>query len=345
MAKATTKYTDVGAWDAARKAAQAKWEKSKSSADRKLLDEIRAAKPKGTPQTGGGLTYDLGVGPKGQIDPGKAVPTIVGATQDDTKKTFDLSNPGTYTDSNGNVRKIATGDDGTVKVEEKAGPQSEALKALIQKYLGDAGTLDLSNVPKVLTDNDLLKTREQARNAIYSNATKYLERDRSRDMAETRQLLANRGIPIDLADPNSAYGRAVGAVNDKYRDLDIEAQNQAEAGADARLATMAGVNTGANQAGTNQALTAFQAPLAAAGQTSSILNSFAPSFPSYAGGSQDLSKNLLALLGAVSGAGNNIYGIDKTYAGQMAALKNRGGGGGQKPSGGDSGFLIMGGAP
>jgi len=136
----------------------------------------------------------------------------------------------------------------------------------------DTNGVDLSGAPKVYTGADLASSRQSAYDSLYSTATQNLERNRLRDLEAAKQETADRGIPYDPSNPESAYGKAIGGVEDQYHKWDQEAQAAANNGADQRMATESQVNAAAgNQFSTNK-LAEFNSKLTAASTASNALN-------------------------------------------------------------------------
>lgn len=139
----------------------------------------------------------------------------------------------------------------------------------------DPSGIDLSGMPKILTDNDLQATRESVYNSLLESSTKDLEKDRGRAMEDTEQQLAERGIPINFeSDPNNPdnlYARARGDVNSRFDTIKQDAMNAANIGADQRLTAMANVNKAAGDQFMTGAMTEFQSKLDAASTGGNIL--------------------------------------------------------------------------
>ena len=61
----------------------------------------------------------------------------------------------------------------------------------------------------------------------YDLATTNIDRDQARDLEEAKQEAANRGLPYDPGNAESAYGKAVGGVTDRYDAMKRTASQQA----------------------------------------------------------------------------------------------------------------------
>jgi hypothetical protein len=137
-------------------------------------------------------------------------------------------------------------------------PPAQNIEAFVNSIFDNAKPLDLSGAPQILTDNDLLKTRQGAYDSLLSSSTETFERDKARDMEAQKQELAQRGIPYDPSDPSSLYGRTVGGVNERYDGMYRQAKDAANIGADSRLSALVGANTAANDAFTQRAMAEFE---------------------------------------------------------------------------------------
>jgi hypothetical protein len=141
-----------------------------------------------------------------------------------------------------------------------------SVDSFLDGVLDNFKQLDLSGAPKVLSADDLEASRQMDQDALYREETQYLDRNRARDLEETKQELANRGIPFDPAaaqNPNTGnlYGRTVGAVNENYQAQQQSALDRARTGSYERMATAAGVNKTAYDAFTDSALKGYQSQL------------------------------------------------------------------------------------
>lgn len=293
------------------------------------------------------------INPNGTINQPGTQAELDARRNEDFKKSFNASNPD-ETDAYGNtVHNEIDPVTGKVTRTTTQGSSGKALTSFIDSYFANNKPLDLSGAPQVLTDNDLQSTRQGAYQSLYDQSTRNFARDKSRELEESKQELANRGIPFDPADPNSAYGRVVGAVDDKYHQYDLDAQNLAQTGADQRLATLVGANATARDSFINSATQQYNSGLNTAAQAANIYGTtFAPnSFAGYKGGSINSTDDLLTLAQTASNSELAAIGLDqdrilklKQLAIQKQALNKPTGGGGNSGSS-DSGFLIAGEAP
>jgi hypothetical protein len=123
----------------------------------------------------------------------------------------------------------------------------DSLNAWLDSALEGLNPIDASKAPKVLSADDLEADRQAAQDSLYNESTKYLDRNRDRQMEETRQQLAERGIPFDPAavyDPNTKniYGKTLGAINEDYAAQQASALDKARTGSYALEKTRADVN-------------------------------------------------------------------------------------------------------
>lgn len=122
---------------------------------------------------------------------------------------------------------------------------------------------DISGAPKILTGDDLAASRQSVYDSIYNQNTKNLERNQQRELEQERQMLAERGIPLN-AGGEDLYSKTIGGVKERYDSLYNDAANQANIGADQSLAVQAGVNKTAHDAFMEEATNKFNAQLDAA---------------------------------------------------------------------------------
>lgn len=185
------------------------------------------------------------------------------------------------------------------------------------EYFNDKGQLQDPN--QVISDltptpdmNALLGDIEKARTGFYNYATRDFATNKTRELEDQKQELANRGIPYDPAaaqDPNSQnlYGRTIGGINRRYDDMYAQASDRAYSAA------------------LDQGTQAYNAAVGAAGQSN---DSFLKAILGM--NEQDLAK----------------YGIDKDYAAKLKAIaaSKQKSGGNAPSSGGDGGggFEILG---
>ena len=178
---------------------------TKATALAKQFQKVNAGKapaPGGT--VGAGATgSNLGINDKtGTVDSKVATDTLVDASAKDTAVNFDLNNPGSQTDIQGNTQDIKKNPDGTVTITQGAGGTFSAVNnAFTNAALG-------------LGDG----SRKAAQDATYNYLTRNDAVDKSRDLEDTRQLLAERGIPVNFADANSQWMKANEQINRKYQE-------------------------------------------------------------------------------------------------------------------------------
>lgn len=172
------------------------------------------------------------VAPDGTVNGPKALQDIIDQATNDFNTKFAHNNPD-QVDQYGNTLKYVRNPDGTISAGTTAG---EKLSAAQKKYEEDkAGYkgIDLSGAPKVLTEGDLTDTYQKDYDARFANATQFNDRNQARDLEDTRQELAHRGIPFDPAqnDPNnpSGYAKAISGVKEHYDALNRTAMNDATA--------------------------------------------------------------------------------------------------------------------
>lgn len=272
----------------------------------------------------------LPVGKNGRINPVAAPKQVYESELDDTAKTFDMMNP-SYTDLGGNTRNVTRNPDGTVSVNESRGAGGAAFDAFMRTALGGVSAPNFDGAPGILTDNDLMATRQGAFDTLYSQGTKNLDRNKAREREDLQQELANRGIPYEPgADPEkSAYARAMRDLDERYDARYDDAELAANAGADARLSTLSGINATARDAFMNSALAKSNWGLDAAGKAAGTMSTaYSSSLPGYAGGSQNTTDNLLALINSASDAELARYGISSDMKVKLRQLAMQGRGGG-----------------
>lgn len=167
-------------------------------------------------------------------------------------------------------------DQNTDKGTKGLGDTATTIDNFLEGLFTNLKPLDLSGAPKVLTAQDLAAQRQQTQDSLYNEDTKYLERNRTRDLEASKQELANRGIPYspDQAfDPNSQdlYGRTIGKINEGYQGQQQSALDRARSGADARMASEAAVNQSARNSFVDSATKSYQSQLDAATTGGSVL--------------------------------------------------------------------------
>lgn len=97
----------------------------------------------------------------------------------------------------------------------------------------------LDNMPGTSTLQGL---SQEARDANYAYITKDYATDKSREMEETRQMLAEQGIPLDFT-PGSKYAKAMESIDRKYQGLYDQAKQQSILTGDNSLSTLTGAQT------------------------------------------------------------------------------------------------------
>lgn len=284
----------------------------------------------------------------GAIDPVKLGDVITSTANKDVQTTFNLSNPGQETDAFGNTKVVTVNPDGTVSTKFTAGGASQAFTNAALSGVQGYQPVNLSGAP--IVSGGTPQDRQRAEEAAYNVLTRFTDRDRSRELEEAKQELANRGIPYN---PNEAYnpntknlfGKTIGAINQKY-DLDKEqaALRAAGAGNEFMLANTQASNT-ANQAFVNSALGQNTANLQGINTLGQMGQSFAGANNTGVQGVQ--SNNAANLLGIAQMTVQQImdkYQVDQATA---IAMKNKGGGGGggQRSSGNSNASLDGGLAP
>ena len=75
----------------------------------------------------------------------------------------------------------------------------------------------------------------------YGLATHNLDQRKAREMEDAKQEAANRGLPYDPSNRESAYGKVIGGVNDRYDDLYGQATSQAQSAAQGVYNTQGGL--------------------------------------------------------------------------------------------------------
>jgi len=190
-------------------------------------------------------------------------------------------------------------------------PPTEADPNSVNDNINDDGSItnpeDLTNqLGKPFDPNDPFwqdlynKTYENQ----YSLETRGLDERKAREMEEAKQEAANRGLPYDPGNPESAYGKALSGVTTRYDTLYANAANQATSAAQGAYAAQGGL---ANQS--------FIASLQAALGISEA----------------DARAKALEI---------QKYGIDEDTRTKLKAINKPSGGGGGGGSGGGGGFEI-----
>lgn len=132
-----------------------------------------------------------------------------------------------------------TNPDGTTN---KNGGSQESIDAFLDSMFDNFKPIDFSGAPSILGADDLEAARLEEENIIYGQETKDLERNRTRDLEEMKQEMANRGIAYDPANPESLYGKSVGSVTEKYDDASQDARDRARINSTQLMSAKAATN-------------------------------------------------------------------------------------------------------
>lgn len=315
-------------------------------------------------------TPDLGVNQQtGVINPNVAAPVLTGAEERDAQYNFNLNNPGQQTDIFGNTQSIAIDPQtGQVTKTAQAGGLGSAAQSFLTGALGQAqqgaqldlsnelgqlqgARLDLSGAPQILQAGDVRGDAQAVADANFGFLTRNLQRDKGRELEETKQMLAERGIPIDYENPDSMWNKAVGSIEEKYQNLTDQANQQALMSRDASLQALTNVQGSARDAFLRSAGMEFDAATGQAKdsaalkgmQTGQVLNVLgaagnvvgltSPQFTQYQGGQIDQSSLIAGLLGLTSEAAQGNRALSQDFKTKMAAINKPAGGGGA-PGGG-----------
>jgi hypothetical protein len=292
----------------------------------------------GIPITSETQKVDLGVTPgTGAIDPEKAGPALTGAEEKDSERNFNMNNPGVQVDAFGNRRIIerdpATG---AVSTRIESGALATGAQGLLSGAIsnfGANGNIDLSGAPRILETGDVRDQAQKVGDANYSYITRNVERNKRRELEAAKQELAERGIPIDYANPDSMWNKATGAINQRYDDIDQAASNQAIMGRDASMGALISGQSTARNAFVSGATTVAENARANLNSSLAASGALSGEFTPYAGGSVDQSGVLGNLVSKMSDAELARYGIDKDYAAKLRAIN--------KPSGGSGGGAAV----
>lgn len=92
------------------------------------------------------------------------------------------------------------------------------------------------------------ETKQNIFDATERLGTQGLDARKAREMEDARQIAAERGLPFDPDNRESAYGKGIGAVNDRYDQLYSGARDQAYLAANSAFETQGGLQ---NQAYAN----------------------------------------------------------------------------------------------
>jgi hypothetical protein len=163
-------------------------------------------------------------------------------------------------------------------------------------------------------------------NTQYQLSTAGLAERQARDLEDARQIAAERGIPFDPSNRESAYGKAIGGVTDRYDDLYSQADNAATIAANSTYEAQGGL--------ANQGFAAYLQGVL--GISAAQAQAKANEIQKY--GIDEDTKAKLQL------DSTNRYGIDKDYKAKMAAVAASGksGGGGSSSGGsGSGGFDVV----
>jgi len=267
-------------------------------------------------QDPGGAIEKGTVSPSGTVDPVAAADDVSKAETNDLNTNFNLSQPRIITDENGNTREVVRNPDGTVTVKDTAGGISKTFK-------------DLATAAAETFNGDV--SRQRAEEATYGTLTKYYDRDMAKEMEDSKQELANRGIPYNpeaAQDPNTKdlYGRTIGGISSKYRALKDDASRQAVLAGNQAYATDSAARDSFLRALTEGA--------------STFGGKFGPYNNTVSTDSSADTKDILTLSAAQYMA---KYGVDQdTYTKKLAIAKQGSGGSSGNKSGDSAGFEIVG---
>lgn len=232
-----------------------------------------------------GVNKDTGV-----IDPNKAVPEVTYQGMEDWTRNVNQANPENQTDAFGNTTNTnfdqATGQ---TTVHQEAGAIGKGIQSAFKQGLQGYNA-------------DIQSNANNARDANYSYQTRNLGAQKTQEMQDTKQELADRGIPYDPGDTKGLYGRTLQGVEQKYQGLYDQANNQA--------ITQGNETLGAQVGAQNSII----------GTLGGAAGAFAQNVNPY----QSVQSNQAGLtsqtIGQVSGAAQGKYGIDKNYAAQMGQI-------------------------
>lgn len=195
-------------------------------------------------------------------------------------------------------------------------PGSESVDDFINRIMDGYTGVDLGKAPKLMTDEDFQSERKSLEDSIYGQNTQYNDRNRARDLEETRQQLAERGIPFDPAavyDPNTKnlYGKTLGTLNEKYEGLDRTARDNARTTASSLAAQEQQVNTNSYNAWVDSASQAAKSQIDALNAGSGLVQTLVTKYGMSLADAQALadrkSREKIAKLGLskIGGGGNN----------------------------------------
>jgi hypothetical protein len=279
---------------------------------RKTAPTAGGAPTAGTPAAGT-PTPDLGINDKtGQVNSTTATKTILDSSLNDTMKNFFMNNPGSQTDVLGNSQNVTIDPvTGQTKVAQNAGG---ALSS---------ATTAFGNAAAGLGGNG----RKTAQDATFNYLMRYDSTDKSREMEDAKQELANRGIPVDPT-PGSLWSKTMESIDRKYQDRADQANNQAI--------------TAGNQY--------YATDVSAVNALGGTVAGLKPNFTPYAGGQSTQTQELQQLLSTIPGFNAQKYATDQQYkvamdqiaVERLKASKMGGGGGGGGGGGEEGGDIFLG---
>jgi hypothetical protein len=274
-----------------------------------------AAPTTGTPGAPTSQAPSLGINAgSGDVNPTVAGQTIYDSSLKDTDTSFNLNNPGSQTNASGATQTVTKDPvTGKVTINQTGGAAYDAASAAFTGATNNLGP----------------DGRNKAQDAAYGYITKTYQRDKQREMEAAKQELAQRGIPIDSG-PNSLWTKTLQGIDEKYQGLDDQAKNQA---------------IGAGN-------TIYATDVNAIGTLGNTLSGQNPTFTAYAGGTSDVSGDMLNALNTIAGFNMEKYKTDKAYKVQMDQVavqrmnaNRRPSGGGSSSSNSGGGIIFAGEAP
>lgn len=210
---------------------------------------------------------------------------------------------------------------GANKAVKQMGKINDATTKLGLEALGNytPEPLDFSGAPEVVGSGDLEADRQKYIDSYYGLATQNFDRDQAREMEAQKQELANRGIVYDPGNASSAYGKAVGAIDEKWAAARDQAKQSAIVNSGAEMERQADIQGKARDRFITELLTKRGLPLEEA-------------------------QKILAMgkTSEAAGASLTYEQIQKEYEARMAALRRSGG---SSNNNGSDGPTIMGGYP
>lgn len=233
--------------------------------------------------SGGGIDNKTG-----SINSKIAIPESLDAANADTYRNYNMNNPNEQTDALGNKQSITTDPaTGITSINKTAG---EGLSAANKAFTGAATNLLGAN------GTDPFK---QAYDSTYGYITKDYASQKDRTTQQKQQELADKGIPYS-DNPNSRYQHEMGDINKQYQSAYDQASNQAFGQANSVLGTQANV----------------------IGSLSGSVAQQNPQFTPYQGGQSNQAPTLLSLLGTISSADMQKYGIDQDTMTKLKQIAN-----------------------